>query len=176
MDTILIKIHVTDCKTFYLPDCSIQRTKNSYAMDRRLVIQRIAMGTSALVLVPGLIASCEKAKYEILDPHAKGPVINNDLLIDLTLPANAALNSQGGSKVINGIIVINLGASGFAALASACTHEGTQVSYSTKSNNLQCPNHGSVFSLTGSVLNGPAIVPLKKYFVSKNGNILTVRE
>jgi len=152
------------------------RNQNSYAMDRRLVIQRIAMGTTALVLVPGLISGCEKAKYEPLDPQAKGPQINNDLTIDLSLPANAALNSQGGSKVINGIIVINLGTSGFTALASACTHEGTQVTYSAKSNNLQCSSHGSVFSMTGSVLNGPAVLPLKKYFVSKNGNLLTVRE
>jgi cytochrome b6-f complex iron-sulfur subunit len=145
-------------------------------MDRRLVIKRVLMGTTALVLIPDLLTSCEKAKIETTQPEPKGPVISSDMTVDLSASENGVLNNQGGYKVVKGIIIINLGTTGFAALASACTHEGSQVAYSSASNNIQCPSHGSVFSLTGAVVNGPAVFPLKTYTVSKSGNILTIRE
>lgn len=145
-------------------------------MDRRLVIQRVLKGTTVLVLSPVILASCEKAEIRTGDPEPKGPVIKGDIKIDLSLTENAVLNTTGGSKVINGIIVVNTGTFGFIAVSSACTHEGTQLSYSTKNNNFQCSSHGSVFSTTGSVINGPAIIALKSYKVSRSVDILTITE
>ena len=97
------------------------------------------------------------------------------VIIDLSLSDNAVLNSSGGSKVVNGIIIINTGTGGFAALASACTHEGAQVEYDSDSGNIQCNNHGSIFSISGSVLKGPAVAPLKSYTITKTGNTLTIK-
>ncbi len=145
-------------------------------MDRRLLVQRVLMGTTVLVLAPGLMTGCEKVAVEPVNPGLKGPALQSDLLIDLSLSDYAVLNNTGGYKVVNGIIIVNMGINGFVALASACTHEGAQVNYSAKSNNLQCPSHGSVFSVTGSVINGPATIALKSYTVSKSGNILTISE
>lgn len=145
-------------------------------MDRRLLIQRVMMGTTALILAPGILTSCEKTDFTPVDQSPKGPVIKTDIIIDLSLGDYSVLNNTGGSKIISGIIVVNTAGSGFVALAASCTHEGAQINFSSKSNNLQCPSHGSVFSLTGSVINGPAAIPLKSYKVSRSGNILTITE
>jgi len=134
------------------------------------------MGTTVLVLAPGILTSCEKVVIQNVDPEPKGPALPNGLVIDLSISDYAILNNAGGSKVVNGIIIVNTGNNSFSALASACTHQGSQINYSSKSNNLQCPSHGSVFSMTGSVLNGPAITALKSYSVSRSGNILTITE
>ena len=134
------------------------------------------MGTTALVLVPGVITSCEKSEYKPVDIAPKGPDIKTDIMIDLSLGEYAVLANAGGSKIVSGIIIVNTGTNGFVALASSCTHQGAQINYSQSKNNLQCPSHGSVFSLTGSVIEGPAVVALKSYTVSKSGNILTIKE
>ncbi len=134
------------------------------------------MGTTALILAPGILASCEHTEFKPVDQGPKGPDIKTDLIIDISLSENAVLNNTGGSKVVSGIIVVNTASNGFVALAASCTHEGTQITFSSRSNNLQCPSHGSVFSLTGSVLTGPAAIALKSYKVSRSGNILTITE
>jgi cytochrome b6-f complex iron-sulfur subunit len=60
------------------------------------------------------------------------------------------------------------------ALSSICTHQGCTIGYSPSANNFPCPCHGSVFSTSGSVLNGPAPTAVKSYPVSQTGNILTI--
>jgi cytochrome b6-f complex iron-sulfur subunit len=48
--------------------------------------------------------------------------------------------------------------SAFQAFSAVCTHEGclTEVN----NNRFECPCHGSVFAITGSVIRGPALAPL----------------
>lgn len=134
------------------------------------------MGTTALILAPGILTSCEKTEFKPVDQGPKGPELKTDILIDLSLGDYSVLNNTGGSKIVSGIIVVNTANSGFVALSASCTHEGAQINFSSKSNNLQCPSHGSVFSLTGSVITGPAAIALKSYKVSRSGNILTITE
>jgi cytochrome b6-f complex iron-sulfur subunit len=134
------------------------------------------MGTTTLILLPSLLTSCEKEQVpvsgEISGPKPDTPKSN--LVIDLSLADYSALNTAGGSKVVDGIIIANTGSNGFIALASACTHQGTQLKYNSKSNSFECFSHGSVFSSTGSVITGPASVALQTYTITKSGNILTV--
>jgi len=144
-------------------------------MDRRELIQRVLMGTTALILVPTFITSCEKDAPPVPDPATGNPPATlKDLVIDLSLPANSSLNIAGSSKVVEGIIIANTGNNIFVALASACTHQGTTIGYNYSTNNFQCPLHNSMFSTTGSVINGPAATALKSYTVSISGNILTI--
>lgn len=58
------------------------------------------------------------------------------------------------------VIAVNTGGS-YATLAAACPHRGCGVNYT--GDLLICPCHYSQFSLTGSVLRGPAITPLEIY-------------
>ena len=74
------------------------------------------------------------------------------------LVASVADPSRGRAEVI----VINLGAEGFRAFTSVCTHQGCTVSDFTNGR-IRCPCHGSEFDKSGSAVVGPASSPLKEY-------------
>jgi cytochrome b6-f complex iron-sulfur subunit len=138
-------------------------------MNRIEFIKNIAAGTITVFVAPVVLTSCEK---EPLEPNNVPPEPDN-LTIDLTLEANSDLATAGGFIIKDKIIVINTGA-GFIALSSVCTHQGCTVAYDHEATNLPCPCHGSVFSTSGSVLNGPAGSPLKEFELQQEGDILTI--
>ncbi|MBA4198514.1 MAG: hypothetical protein C0459_13275 [Chitinophaga sp.] len=97
-----------------------------------------------------------------------------NFMIDLT----NNLTSVGSSVVNSGVIVVRLATgnsvSSFTAVQVACTHQGTSINYDTSAGNFLCPNHGSRFSNTGNVINGPATTALKQYNITISGNTLTI--
>lgn len=139
-------------------------------MNRRELIRNIAAGTATIFVVPTVLTSCEE---DLPDPDNGNDPDNNVLTINLTDAKYSSLLPAGGSKVEGEIIIFNTG-DGFIALSSVCTHQGCQISYDHGSSNLPCPCHGSIFSTTGSVLNGPAASPLKKFAITREGDILTI--
>lgn len=138
-------------------------------MTRRDLIQKVLIGGTTLLVLPSALNSC--SKNDTIDPGGTGG--NKNINIDLTNPTYSALNNVGGSLIVQGIIVANT-STGYVALDSTCTHQGCAVGYSSTNNNFPCPCHGSVFSITGAVVNGPATTALKSYPVSKVGNTLTI--
>jgi cytochrome b6-f complex iron-sulfur subunit len=142
-------------------------------MNRRDLLRKVAVGSTVLVLVPSVLKSCTKAPLEITGNNPTGNAPGSELSLDLTLPDYSVLNSAGGSKVVQGVIVVNTG-SKFIALSSTCTHQGCTVGYDSPSGNIKCPCHGSQFTTSGSIVNGPAPTPLKSYAVTQTGNILTI--
>ena len=54
------------------------------------------------------------------------------------------------------------------ALNLTCTHLGCTVNATTKG--FACPCHGSVFTISGKVVKGPADGPLKKFVVKEQGD------
>ena len=138
-------------------------------MNRRELIRSVAAGTVTLFVIPAAFTSCED---DLPDPDDNNNP-DNTLTIDLNSEKYSDLGSAGGSVKEGEIIIINTGA-GFVALSSICTHQGCVVSYDSEENKLPCPCHGSVFSTTGSVLEGPADSPLKKYEITQEGDILTI--
>ncbi len=139
-------------------------------MTRRDLIQKMILGGATLMIVPSAVESCTKQSLS----NSTGGPDQGTFTIDLTKSAYAALNTPGGSVIVQGIIVANKDNSTFLALDSVCTHQGCIIGYNPAANNFPCPCHGSVFSSTGAVINGPAAIPLKSYPVSKSGNTLTV--
>ncbi len=139
-------------------------------MNRRELIKNVAAGTITLFVVPAAFTSCEK---DSIDPDDNNNPDDNTLTIDLNAAKYSDLGSAGGFVMEGDIIIINTG-DGFIALSSICTHQGCTVSYDSGSNNLPCPCHGSVYSTSGSVLQGPANAPLKKYELTQEGDILTI--
>jgi cytochrome b6-f complex iron-sulfur subunit len=139
-------------------------------MNRRELVQKIALGGAVLFVMPTVITSC--SKDSTMDPVVKNPP-GTKIEVDLSLPANAALNTAGGSVYVQSIVVLYTGTT-YIALSSVCTHQQGTVGYNATSGNFVCPNHGSVFSVTGSVVTGPATSALDSYSVSKTGNILTI--
>lgn len=137
-------------------------------MQRRNFIGNLAKGAGTLIVLPTLITACEE---DPIDPNGNN---GDDLLVvDLTDTQNSALLSDGGFVVRNNVIIINSGGT-YIALSSVCTHQSCTVTYNASDNNLPCPCHGSLFSTSGSVLNGPADAPLATYSVTENGDVLEI--
>jgi Rieske Fe-S protein len=65
---------------------------------------------------------------------------------------------------------------GYNALTAICTHEGCTVT-GFATDHLVCPCHGSQYTLTGQVIQGPAPASLTRYTVSldTSANTLTVQ-
>lgn len=95
-----------------------------------------------------------------------------------TTDLNTQLPNIGDSTVQQGIILVRIAAgntaAAFTAVQVACTHQGTSINYNNGKGIFICPLHGSEFSKTGTVVQGPATLPLQKYTVTVDGNTLTV--
>jgi cytochrome b6-f complex iron-sulfur subunit len=139
-------------------------------MDRKDFIKTslalCALGTAGAA---AFLESCKKNNSS--SAAAQGPTVN--FTLDLTQPANSALNSSGGAVASNGVLVVNTG-SGYVAVAQKCTHNGCSVGYNQSGNGFVCPCHGGSYDINGNVTGGPPPAPIKKYTVVKNGNILTI--
>jgi cytochrome b6-f complex iron-sulfur subunit len=104
----------------------------------------------------------------------------SDLCFDLSANANAQLRVVGGQRIVSlagkRYLVIRTAAEAFVALSAICTHEGCTVSFVKARNDVECPCHGSKFTLAGAVTEGPATLPLKSYETrfDQAGEVLTV--
>lgn len=125
------------------------------------------------LLGTGTLAVCAGCALESCSKDVVAPP-NVDFTLDLTVSPNMVLQTPGGSLSKSGVIVARISTAEFAAVSQACTHEGTAVEYQPAQQNFHCPNHGSNFSKTGGVLNGPASSALRKYNTELNGNNLRV--
>jgi len=70
----------------------------------------------------------------------------------------------GGGAVMNlgrGRIAVWKGADGIPhAISASCTHKGCTVTWNNADRTWDCPCHGSIFAIEGSVIHGPAMEPL----------------
>lgn len=62
----------------------------------------------------------------------------------------------------------------YLALWRICTHGACEVAWEAESDEIVCPCHGSRFSETGEVLEGPADRPLRAYPVARSGEALWI--
>jgi cytochrome b6-f complex iron-sulfur subunit len=136
-------------------------------MDRKEFLASLGV-SAAFVVYSSCLEGCNVA-----DPVSAAPT-NVDFTLDLTDPANTALKSNGGYIYKNGIIVAKTISGTYVAVYSACTHEGTTVTFESSNNRFHCASHGSNFSTSGSVINGPANQALHQYNTALTGNSLRV--
>ena len=141
-------------------------------MKRDEFIKGIAVGGSILFSAPILLNSCSK---EDTEPEPGPNNGGGELVIDLSDSKYSNLGSDGGFVYAGDIIVIRISSSSYIALSKICTHQQYTVSYNKSTGQLLCPGHGSVFTTNGSVVNGPAVNPLKKYSVTLSNNKLTIK-
>ncbi|MEW6194279.1 MAG: Rieske (2Fe-2S) protein [Bacteroidota bacterium] len=137
-------------------------------MDRKEFIINLSK-SAAFVCASCYLASCYGDEN---NPAA--PPQNVDFTIDISQSPYTALQNTGGSVYKDGLIIARTGTNTFAALSQVCTHQGTTVQYEHSQSRMHCPNHGSNFKTDGTVINGPAASPLKRYNTSLNGTMLRV--
>jgi cytochrome b6-f complex iron-sulfur subunit len=117
------------------------------------------------------------------DSNPTSPNDNNSdiqITIDITKSENNTLNTIGGTIAItgnaldgNGMLIIRPGQTSVTALSRTCTHQGCTIP-NFQNNISTCPCHGSQYSTSGSVVNGPATQSLRKYTSSISDNIITI--
>ena len=125
------------------------------------------MQAGAAIAIPFAVSCSKDEDDDILLP-------GDNITIDLDSSQYSTLKTGGNSVIYQGIIVANTGNEVFVALSSVCTHQGCTINYNHANTNFPCPCHGSVFSDQGSVLQGPATTAVKRYTVSREGNVLTI--
>ena len=136
-------------------------------MDRKEFLSQMGLGVASL-LVPvciGGLSSCSKVGSGTPAPS------NVDFTIDTS---KGALSVNGGYLLQSGVIVARTKTGTFIAVSAACTHEGTNVNYSSSSASFICPNHGARFNESGAVAQGPASKSLTKYNTILTGMSLRV--
>jgi len=135
----------------------------------------LGISAGTVIFAPFLV-SCSKSSTLPADPGTGGTG-GVDFTLDLTLPANSALTTVGGSLLKSGIIIAHT-AAGYVAVASACTHAGYVVGFDNSNNRFHCqnpdPGHGSNYATNGSVINGPATAALKSYNIQLTNTSLRV--
>jgi cytochrome b6-f complex iron-sulfur subunit len=139
-------------------------------MNRKEFLKLTGMSAGAFVLL-SCLNGCKKDDDD--DTSLSGPE-NIDFTLDLSQSANAALSSAGGFVYKDGVIVARTNAGAFIAVSQACSHQSTSIQYEASPNRFHCPNHGSNFTSSGEVMNGPASRPLRSYNTSLNGALLHV--
>ena len=97
------------------------------------------------------------------------PILGNELTVSLSafeILKNEVVQYHKYIVVQNDtlqypICVYRISANTFYALWMQCTHQGTELQ--VFGDRLQCPAHGSEFSQTGAIQNGPADKPLRAF-------------
>ena len=95
----------------------------------------------------------------------------------VTMPtAGNALATTGGMAItqtsLGNFLVTRTGAASASVLTATCTHEGCTVANFSGSQ-FVCPCHGSTYSTSGSVVQGPANRPLQSFAAQVSGDVLT---
>lgn len=94
----------------------------------------------------------------------------------INISDHSELGSVGGyAEVAKNVLVIRTSSSKFIAINTVCTHKKCDVDFD--GNSFECPCHGSTFTKTGKVTNGPATKNLKSYKTVYNAdnNTLTIK-
>jgi cytochrome b6-f complex iron-sulfur subunit len=153
-------------------------------MERKDFIEKVGL-SAASILIFGCMQGCSKSDSPAptQPPSNNNPANKVDFTINITINPYTSLNTAGGFYVYktNNIIIArtNTTPNEFLAVSSLCTHQQVTLDYQASNNRFICPSppgHGSLFSSTGAVVNGPAAAPLKQYKTSLTGNILRVYE
>lgn len=145
-------------------------------MEREEFLSKLGIGALA-VCMGSCLAACSKggdATPSNNNGNTNPPPGGTTIAADLS----SSLTAIGDTKVSNGVIIVRIAAgntaSSFTAVQVACTHEGTAINYNNSQSLFICPLHGSIFSKTGAVVQGPATTALKQYPVTITNNTLTV--
>lgn len=144
-------------------------------MDRKEFFSKALIGGGLLFLSPALLNSCSKSgDSEPTTTPGGGNNTGGETIVDLNSNDFVALKTVGGFAYSGNIIIIRTGTSTYLALSKICTHESCTVAYNSTSTNIECPCHGSKFSTTGAVIQGPAPSSLKTYSVKVEGTTLKI--
>jgi cytochrome b6-f complex iron-sulfur subunit len=142
----------------------------------RVTIGGVAIGASSALAT--FLASCalpnDPGGTNL--PTENGTVNGNQLSVDIGSGSSLAKNGYVIVQYTGGsVLVAHADDGSYHAMSSICTHQGCTIDqYSSTSKEFVCPCHGSRYSNTGAVTNGPASSPLKQYATAVSGSQLII--
>jgi cytochrome b6-f complex iron-sulfur subunit len=144
-------------------------------MTRTEFIRSLGLSSGALMAVYclGGLTACSNEEPDPAPPASD----KLNVSLDLNSADYNPLQANGGFAIVKGkpIIVARKNDGSFVAVSKDCTHQGAQLTYQATNDRFNCSLHGSNFSTTGSVVNGPATSPLKQYKTELNSAGTTLR-
>jgi len=97
--------------------------------------------------------------------------------VQVQIDSSSPLGAVGGVGLVRSssglFLVARTGDQTFTALTSTCTHETCTIT-GFDGTNYVCPCHGSRFTTSGRVVNGPAPAPLRPLNTAFANNVLTI--
>jgi glycine/D-amino acid oxidase-like deaminating enzyme/nitrite reductase/ring-hydroxylating ferredoxin subunit len=124
----------------------------------------ISNGTAAGILIAQQILGGSPDWAPVYDPMRKVSRKFNKGGDSRSLVHSLDDIEPGGGAVMNlgrGRIAVWKGADGIPhAISASCTHKGCTVTWNNADRTWDCPCHGSIFAIDGSVIHGPAMEPL----------------
>ena len=108
-------------------------------MNRKDFLLSIGLSGGSLMLA-ACLGGCKKTDA------VNAPTV--DFTLDLSLPANAVLNTPGGYIYSNGVIIAKTIAGVIVAVSQSCTHQGVSVQYQSSGDRFYCSGqvYASAFS------------------------------
>jgi cytochrome b6-f complex iron-sulfur subunit len=145
---------------------------------RREFCARTCQAVSLLALA-GVAPACGGSSMSPSSAPSLPSVAGTPAGRTLTIAIDAAspLASVGGAATVNvstGMyLVARTDQSTFTTVTAVCTHEGCAVTGFANSRYV-CPCHGSEFTTTGAVVQGPAVSPLRQFPTAFASNVVTI--
>ena len=145
---------------------------------RREFCRRACRAVSLLTIgaaVPACGGSTTSPSSAPALPSVSGALVSRTLTI--TVDAASPLAAVGGAATVTvssgTYLVARTAQSTFTTVTAVCTHEGCTVSGFANSLYV-CPCHGSEFSTSGAVVQGPASSPLRQFPTTFQNNVVTI--
>jgi Rieske Fe-S protein len=143
-------------------------------MNRKDFVRSCSAGCVGLLIAPLFLEGCAGTKY------ITAAIEGSDMLVPLTSFEIVKDNETQYRRYIIvqndtlqfPICVYRISPDTYSALWMKCTHQGTELH--AFGDRLQCPAHGSEFTKTGAVQNGPAADPLRAFPVLIAESVLKI--
>ena len=139
---------------------------------------RTCQAVSVLTLgavIPGCGGSTTSPSSAPSLPSVSGTIVNRTLTI--TIAAASPLATVGGAATVavstGTYLIARTAQSAFTTVTAVCTHESCAVSGFANARYV-CPCHGSEFSTSGAVVQGPAASPLRQFPTTFDGSVVTI--
>lgn len=129
-------------------------------------------GASLVAALPSFLGACNQAPLTTeTGPSTTIPGSANGIYT-FNFTDYPALQTPGGSILVTinaasgpkSVYITRVDSATVDTVSSICTHAGCQINaYNSATQQYDCPCHGSIFTASGAVIQGPAVTPLPSY-------------
>lgn len=152
-------------------------------LSRRDFVKKTAIKAAAVSACACGLGSCASYTKVGRTPAANPEALAfRDTVLTIDLSKEPNLSRIGGSAKIlhagipDGLIVAHVDEDRFEVVSLLCTHRGVEVDYRHRQSDFQCASTGgSIFTMNGRNVSGPAPRPLRDYEADVRNGLLTIR-